>query len=65
MSEDTNNLLRFFRSLRSALGRGKIISAMVSEQPWAGSKGLPLTDVSAFAAQISYLNIMYAFTLEP
>ncbi|EIN11117.1 glycoside hydrolase family 18 protein [Punctularia strigosozonata HHB-11173 SS5] len=57
-SSDSANLLSFFKSLRTALGSSKIISAAVTQQPWLGSNGSPLTDVSAYAAQMTYVNIM-------
>ena len=57
-SSDAANLLSFFKSLRSALGSSKIISAAVTPLPWTGSNGNPLTDVSAYAAQMTYANIM-------
>ncbi|OSC97972.1 glycoside hydrolase family 18 protein [Trametes coccinea BRFM310] len=55
---DSANLLSFFQSLRSALGSSKIISAAVTQLPWVGSNGQPLTNVSAYAAQMTYANIM-------
>ncbi|TFY53139.1 hypothetical protein EVJ58_g9617 [Rhodofomes roseus] len=57
-SDDAANLLTFFTSLRSALGSSKIISAAVTDLPWIGSDGNPLTDVSAYAQQMTYANIM-------
>ncbi|KAI0774706.1 glycoside hydrolase family 18 protein [Trametes elegans] len=57
-SSDSANLLSFFKSLRSALGSSKIISAAVTQLPWVGSNGNPLADVSAYAAQMTYANIM-------
>jgi len=57
-SADAANLLSFFTSLRSALGSSKIISAAVTCLPWVGSNGSPLTNVSAYAAQLTYANIM-------
>ncbi|KZT70279.1 glycoside hydrolase family 18 protein [Daedalea quercina L-15889] len=57
-SADAANLLSFFTSLRSALGSDKIISAAVTDLPWVGSDGSPLTDVSAYAKQMTYANIM-------
>ena len=57
-SSDAANLLSFFKSLRTALGSSKIISAAVTQLPWTGSNGSPLTDVSAYAAQMTYANIM-------
>ncbi|KAJ3796868.1 glycoside hydrolase [Lentinula aff. detonsa] len=55
---DAANLLTFFTQLRTALGSSKIISAAVPDTPWLGSNGSPLTNVSAYAAQMTYLNIM-------
>ncbi|KAF8890745.1 glycoside hydrolase superfamily [Infundibulicybe gibba] len=55
---DSANLLSLLQSLRSALGSSKIISAAVPHLPWLGSNGNPLTDVSAYAAQMTYVNIM-------
>ncbi|OCH94474.1 glycoside hydrolase [Obba rivulosa] len=57
-SSDAANLLAFFTSLRSELGSSKIISAAVTDLPWTGSNGSPLTDVSAYAKQMTYANIM-------
>ncbi|KAI8989856.1 glycoside hydrolase family 18 protein [Trametes punicea] len=57
-SSDSANLLSFFQSLRSALGPSKILSAAVTQLPWVGSNGQPLTNVSAYAAQMTYANIM-------
>ena len=57
-SSDAANLLSFFKSLRSALGSSKIISAAVTPLPWLGSNGDPLTDVSAYASVMTYANIM-------
>jgi len=57
-SSDAANLLSFFKSLRSAIGSDKIISAAVTDLPWVGSDGNPLTDVSAYADQMTYANIM-------
>ncbi|KAG6826893.1 hypothetical protein H0H92_013999 [Tricholoma furcatifolium] len=58
-SADSANFLTFLTSLRSALGSSKIISAAVPDLPWLGSNGQPLTNVAAYAAQLTYLNIMY------
>ncbi|KAF8514622.1 glycoside hydrolase superfamily [Gautieria morchelliformis] len=55
---DAANLLSFFTQLRAALGSSKIISAAVTDLPWIGSNGQPLTDVSAYAAQLTTANIM-------
>ena len=57
-SSDAANLLSFFKSLRSALGSSKIISAAVTQLPWTGPNGSPLTDVSAYASVMTYANIM-------
>ncbi|KAF7362246.1 Glycoside hydrolase family 18 protein [Mycena venus] len=57
-SADAANLLLLLTSLRSALGTSKIISAAVTDLPWIGSNGSPLTDMSAYAAQMTYANLM-------
>ncbi|TFK52796.1 glycoside hydrolase family 18 protein [Heliocybe sulcata] len=57
-SSDAAHLLSFFQQLRSALGSSKIISAAVTQQPWLGSNGSPLTNVSAYASVMTYANIM-------
>jgi hypothetical protein len=59
-ADDSANLLLFFQSLRNKLGSSKIISAAVTQLPWLGSNGKPLTDVSAYAKEMNYVNIMYA-----
>ncbi|KIM81785.1 glycoside hydrolase family 18 protein [Piloderma croceum F 1598] len=55
---DSANLLLFFQSLRTKLGSSKIISAAVTQLPWLGSNGRPLTNVSAYAKEMNYVNIM-------
>ncbi|KAJ4480852.1 glycoside hydrolase [Lentinula aciculospora] len=55
---DAANFLIFLTQLRTMLGSSKIISAAVPDTPWLGSNGSPLTNVSAYAAQMTYLNIM-------
>ncbi|KAJ3886018.1 glycoside hydrolase superfamily, partial [Lentinula edodes] len=55
---DAANFLTFLTQLRTALGSSKIISAAVPDTPWLGSNGSPLTNVSAYAGQMTYLNIM-------
>ncbi|KAJ7583205.1 glycoside hydrolase family 18 protein [Mycena floridula] len=57
-SADSAKLLKFITLLRTALGPSKIISAAVSYLPWLGANGTPLTDVSNYAAQMTYVNIM-------
>ncbi|KIY68919.1 glycoside hydrolase family 18 protein [Cylindrobasidium torrendii FP15055 ss-10] len=57
-SEDTANLLKLFKALRTQIGDNKIISSAVTHQPWLGANGSPLTDVSSFAAVMDYVNIM-------
>ncbi|KAF9255037.1 glycoside hydrolase family 18 protein [Marasmius fiardii PR-910] len=56
--DDAANLLKVFTALRSALGNDKIISSAVPHLPWIGSNGQPLTDISAYADQMTYINIM-------
>ncbi|KAK0216319.1 glycoside hydrolase family 18 protein [Armillaria fumosa] len=55
---DAANFLTFLKSLRAALGWSKIISAAVAHHPWLGPNGAPLSNVSDYAAQMSYINIM-------
>ncbi|KDR78221.1 hypothetical protein GALMADRAFT_138343 [Galerina marginata CBS 339.88] len=57
-SADSANLLSLFKLLRSALGTSKVISSAVTQLPWLGANGSPLTDVSAYAAVMTYVNIM-------
>ncbi|KAJ7668686.1 glycoside hydrolase family 18 protein [Mycena polygramma] len=57
-SADAANFLIFLKALRQSLGPSKIISAAVTDLPWLGSNGSPLTDVSAYAAQLTYANLM-------
>ena len=57
--------MSFFTSLRSAIGKDKIISAAVTDLPWVGSNGNPLTDVSAYAKQMTYANIMSVLIWTP
>uniref|UniRef100_A0A8H8CJU2 Chitinase n=1 Tax=Psilocybe cubensis TaxID=181762 RepID=A0A8H8CJU2_PSICU len=56
--EDAANLLSFFKALRSAIGNSRIISAAVTQLPWLGPKGLPLTNVEEYAKYMSFVNIM-------
>ncbi|KAJ6593462.1 glycoside hydrolase superfamily [Mycena capillaripes] len=56
--EDAGNLLLLLISLRAALGKSKIISAAVTDLPWIGSNGSPLTDISAYATQMTYANFV-------
>ncbi|KAJ7099549.1 glycoside hydrolase family 18 protein [Mycena belliarum] len=57
-SADAANLLSLMTALRTALGTSKIISAAVTDLPWIGSNGKPITDMSAYAAQMTYANLM-------
>ncbi|KAJ7198588.1 glycoside hydrolase family 18 protein [Mycena pura] len=57
-SADAANLLSLLTSLRTALGTSKIISAAVTDLPWIGSDGNPISDMSAYAAQMTYANLM-------
>ncbi|KAJ7125146.1 glycoside hydrolase family 18 protein [Mycena epipterygia] len=57
-SADSANLLLLLTSLRTALGTSKIISCAVTDLPWLGANGSPLTNVSAYAAQMTYANLM-------
>ncbi|KAK7057589.1 glycoside hydrolase family 18 protein [Favolaschia claudopus] len=55
---DAANLLIFLKQLRTALGSSKIISAAVTDLPWLGANGRPLTDLSEYASQLTYANLM-------
>jgi len=44
--------------LTTVVGPCKIISAAVTHVPWLGPNGKPLTDVSAYAAVMDFVNIM-------
>ncbi|KAJ7686545.1 glycoside hydrolase [Mycena rosella] len=57
-SADAANLLLVLTALRKSLGTTKIISAAVTDLPFIGSNGSPLTNVSAYAAQMTYANLM-------
>jgi chitinase len=57
-SADSANFLSLLTLVRTALGTCKIMSAAVTQLPWLGANGNPLTDVSAYAAQLTYVNIM-------
>ncbi|KAJ6593440.1 glycoside hydrolase family 18 protein [Mycena capillaripes] len=57
-SADAANFLVFIKDLRKSLGPSKIISAAVTDLPWLGPNGSPLADVSAYAAQLTYANLM-------
>ena len=61
--DDAANLLSFFQSLRSKLGKAAIISAAVTDQPFTGPDGRPLKDVSAYAKVMTYVNLMYTSRL--
>lgn len=52
---DASNLLSLIKSLRTALGSSKIISAAVPHLPWLGSDGQPLTNVSEYAENMTYV----------
>lgn len=57
-ANDSANLLALLKSLRTGLGTSAILAAAVPHLPWLGSNGKPLTDVSAYAAVMTYINIM-------
>ncbi|CAA7262225.1 unnamed protein product [Cyclocybe aegerita] len=56
--QDAKNLLLLFQALRAALGPAMIISAAVGHSPWLDEDGLPMRDMSAFADELSFINIM-------
>lgn len=45
--------------LKKKIASSKILSAAVPHLPWLGTNGKPSSDVSAYAAVIDYVNIMY------
>lgn len=56
---DSANFLAFLQKLRQdPVGGNMMISATASLKPWAGPDGLPLADVSAYAAVLDELSIM-------
>ncbi|KAJ7099548.1 glycoside hydrolase superfamily [Mycena belliarum] len=55
---DSANLLSLIKGLRASLGTSKILSAAVTDLPWLGSNGSPLKDLSAYASQLTYVNLM-------
>lgn len=55
---DSTNYLTFLQNLRAALPSGALISLATQVWPFAGSNGVPLSDVSGFAAVIDYILIM-------
>ncbi|KAG5651912.1 hypothetical protein H0H81_006963 [Sphagnurus paluster] len=55
---DAANFLALIKLLRASLGPSKIISAAVAHTPWLGANGKPLTNVSEYAALMTYVNIM-------
>ncbi|KAH9057749.1 chitinase [Lactarius vividus] len=58
-TNDSANFLSFLQKLRSQDGaRDLIISAAVSVEPFFGSDGNPMTDVSGFAKVLNYIEIM-------
>ncbi|KAF9558512.1 glycoside hydrolase family 18 protein [Agrocybe pediades] len=56
--EDTANFLLLIQALRTALGASKIISAAVGHTPWLGPEGVPISNATAFAENLTYINIM-------
>lgn len=55
---DSANLLLFVKELRTVMGTSKLITAAVGTSTFIGANGKPLTDVSAYAKQMDYLNLM-------
>ena len=55
---DSTNLATFLELLRSKLGSSKLITMAVGEQPFAGSNGSPLQDVSTQAKYLDHILIM-------
>ncbi|KAF8271823.1 chitinase [Lactarius quietus] len=58
-ANDSANFLSFLQTLRSQDGaQDLIISAAVSITPFVGSSGTPMTNVSAFASVLDYIEVM-------
>nr|GAT54843.1 glycoside hydrolase family 18 protein [Mycena chlorophos] len=58
-SEDSANFLSFLQQLRgTSAGKNLILTAPVSLTPFIGSDGEPMSDVSAFADVLNYIEIM-------
>jgi len=58
-TNDSANFLSFLQTLRNQTGaQDLIISAAVSITPFVGSTGTPMTDVSAFAKVLDYIEVM-------
>ncbi|KAF8900156.1 glycoside hydrolase family 18 protein [Gymnopilus junonius] len=57
-SADSANFLSLLQLVRTTIGSSKIISGAVTQQPWLGSNGQPLANVSAYAAVMTFVNIM-------
>ncbi|KDQ60128.1 glycoside hydrolase family 18 protein [Jaapia argillacea MUCL 33604] len=58
-SSDSANFLLMLQQLRSQpAGKNLTLSAAVSITPFVGPNGTPMTDVSAFAAVLDYIEIM-------
>jgi len=55
---DSANLLVLLRELRASLGAGKEISMAVGVQPFVGSDGNPMADVSAYTPFLDRINVM-------
>lgn len=56
--QDSDNLLALFKALRSKLGASKLITAAVTHLPWLDQHSKAISDVSAFAAVMSFVNVM-------
>ena len=55
---DSANFLAMLQLLRRSLPKSARLSAAVTDSPFAGRNGQPLSDVSAFAAVLDWVNIM-------
>lgn len=57
-SQDSANFLLFLQLLRTKLPTGAMITAAVTDQPFTGPDGNPMTDVSAFGQALDWVLLM-------
>ncbi|KIJ70078.1 glycoside hydrolase family 18 protein [Hydnomerulius pinastri MD-312] len=63
-SNDTANMLEFFKVLRATLPANAKISAAVQDTPFAGPDGKPVKDAAGFAQLIDFVTLMNYDTYE-
>ncbi|GAA6011266.1 hypothetical protein JCM11491_006778 [Sporobolomyces phaffii] len=57
-SSDAANIVKFFATLRTTLGTGILLAADVPATGIVGADGKTMADVSKFAANLDYINLM-------